>query len=64
MEADRERCNKLVWEIDRKLHEDGVRLIILPDRAETCWQPRVEGLTTMVTASATAGRWRMSGSTK
>ena len=29
----------MVWEIDRKLQEDGARPIILYNRAATCWQP-------------------------
>ena len=37
-----------MWEIDRKLQEDGARPIILHGIAATCWQPRVKGLTIMV----------------
>jgi peptide/nickel transport system substrate-binding protein len=39
IEADRERRKKLVWEIERKLAEDGARPIIFYDRRATCWQP-------------------------
>jgi len=48
MEADQEKRKKLVWEIDRRLQEDGARPIIFHGREATCWQPRVKGLTTMV----------------
>jgi peptide/nickel transport system substrate-binding protein len=47
-EADQEKRKKLVWEIDRKLQEDGARPIIYHGREATCWQPQVKGLTTMV----------------
>ena len=48
METDQEKRKRLVWDIDRKLQEDGARPIILHNRAATCWQPHVKGLTTMV----------------
>ena len=37
-----------MWEIDRKLQEDGARPIIFYYRAASCWQPYVKGLTIMV----------------
>jgi len=48
MEPDQEKRKKLVWEIDRKLQEDGARPIITQNLAGTCWQPHVKGLTMMV----------------
>ena len=48
MEADQEKRKKLVWEIDRKLQEDGARPIIFHGLGATCWQPKVKGLTMMV----------------
>jgi peptide/nickel transport system substrate-binding protein len=48
MEADQEKRKHLVWEIDKRLLEDGARPIIAHGRAATCWQPRVKGLTIMV----------------
>jgi peptide/nickel transport system substrate-binding protein len=48
VEADPEKRKKLVWEIDRKLQEDGARPIIFHGIAATCWQPYVKGLTIMV----------------
>jgi peptide/nickel transport system substrate-binding protein len=47
-ESDQEKRKKLVWEIDRKLQEDGARPIIFHGIFGTCWQPRVKGLTMMV----------------
>jgi peptide/nickel transport system substrate-binding protein len=47
-EADQERRKRLVWEIERKLAEDGARPIIFYSRGATCWQPHVKGLTILV----------------
>ena len=47
-EADPEKRKQLVWEIERKLAEDGARPIIFYDRRDTCWQPYVKGLTITV----------------
>ena len=47
-EADQEKRKQLVWEIERKLAEDGARPIIFYDRRATCWNPQVKGLTLMV----------------
>jgi peptide/nickel transport system substrate-binding protein len=48
MEANPEKRKQLVWEIDRKLQEDGARPIISHNRNATCWHPRVKGLRMMV----------------
>jgi peptide/nickel transport system substrate-binding protein len=56
MEPDQEKRKQLVWEIDKKLQEDGARPIIAHYRQATCWQPRVKGLTTMV--SSIFNGWR------
>ena len=48
MMVDQAARKKLVWEIDKKLLEDGARPIILHNRQGTCWQPHVKGLTIMV----------------
>jgi peptide/nickel transport system substrate-binding protein len=56
-EADQEKRKKLVWQIDRKLQEDGARPIILHGIAATCWQPQVKGLTTMV--NSIYNGWRL-----
>jgi ABC-type transport system substrate-binding protein len=55
-EADQEIRKKLVWEIERKLAEDGARPIIFYDRRATCWQPRVKGLTIMVNSISNGAR--------
>jgi peptide/nickel transport system substrate-binding protein len=46
-EADFDRRKKLVWEIERKLAEDGARPIIFYNRFAYCWQPAVKGWTMM-----------------
>src|SRR5712675_795014 len=56
MEPDQEKRKQLVWEIDKKLQEDGARPIIAHYRQATCWQPRVKGLTMMV--SSIFNGWR------
>jgi peptide/nickel transport system substrate-binding protein len=48
IEADQEKRRALVWEIDRQLQEDVARPIIYHNRAGTCWQPQVKGITLMV----------------
>jgi peptide/nickel transport system substrate-binding protein len=48
MEPDQEKRKKLVWEIDRRLTEDGARPIIYDYRLGTCRTPRVHGVTVMV----------------
>ena len=48
IEADQEKRKELVWEIDRKLQEDGARPIIFYYRAASCQQPYVKGLIIMV----------------
>jgi len=56
-EVDQEKRKQLVWEIERRLAEDGARPIIFYDRRATCWQPRVKGLTLMV--NSLFNGWRM-----
>jgi len=55
--ADREKRRRLVWEIDKKLQEDGARPIIYHTRLATCMQPQVKGLTIMVNSQFNG--WRM-----
>ena len=57
IEADQEKRKQLVWEIERKLAEDGARPIIFYDRRATCWNPQVKGLTLMV--NSLFNGWRM-----
>ena len=56
-EANQEKRRQLVWEIDKKLQEDGARPIIYHFRAATCWQPQLKGLTVMVNSQYNG--WRM-----
>ena len=35
---------KLVWEIDKKLQEDGARPVIMHNMNSTCWWPQVKGV--------------------
>ena len=57
IEANQEKRKQLVWEIDKKLQEDGARPIIYYARDVTCWQPQLKGLTTM--ANSAFNGWRM-----
>src|SRR5215831_15970680 len=57
IEADTQKRKKLVWEIERKLAEDGARPIIFYDRRAMCWQPHVKGWTVMV--NSIFNGWRM-----
>ena len=54
--APADQRKKLVWEIERRLAEDGARPIIFYDRRATCWQPYVKGLTIMVNSIANGAR--------
>ena len=47
-EPDQEKRKKLVWEIDKRLTEDGARPIVYRYDLATCHYPRVHGITTMV----------------
>ncbi len=57
MEADEGKRKKLVWEIERRLAEDGARPIIFYNRFAYCWQPQVKGWTMMV--NSITNNWRM-----
>jgi peptide/nickel transport system substrate-binding protein len=48
MESDPEQRKTLVWEIERRLAEDGARPVIFYPRGGTCRLPAVKGLTIMV----------------
>jgi peptide/nickel transport system substrate-binding protein len=56
IEADANKRKELVWEIERRLAEDGARPIIFYNRAATCWQPYVKGVTLMVNSLFNANR--------
>ena len=54
--ADQELRKKLVWEIDRKLQQDGARPVINHNTAATCWQPQLKGL--MMAENSIFNHWR------
>jgi peptide/nickel transport system substrate-binding protein len=47
-ESDREKRKQLVWEIERRLAEDGARPVIFYPRQATCRHAQVKGMTMMV----------------
>ncbi len=55
--TDQEARKKLVWEIDKKLQEDGARPIIFHTVTGTCMQSKVKGLTIMV--NSIYNGWKM-----
>jgi len=57
MEADQEKRRKLVWEIERRLTEDGARPLVYFNRGGTCRDPKVKNLTVMV--NSIYNGWRM-----
>jgi peptide/nickel transport system substrate-binding protein len=57
IEAEPRKRKKLVWEIERKLAEDGARSIIFYNRFAYCWQAQVKGWTMM--ANSIINNWRM-----
>jgi len=44
MMTDVEQRKKLVWDIDKKLQEDGARPVVYQGQGGTCWWPQVKGL--------------------
>ena len=52
-----EKRKKLVWEIERKLIEDDARPILFYNKAATCREPYVKGLTTMVNSIYNGNRF-------
>jgi len=56
-EADEGKRKTLVWEIERKLAEEGARPIIFYNRFAYCWQPQVKNWTMMV--NSITNNWRM-----
>jgi peptide/nickel transport system substrate-binding protein len=47
-ELDRDKRKKMVWEIEKKLAEDGARPVINHNVANTCWTPQMKGLVLQV----------------
>ena len=57
IEADQAKRKRLIWEIGRKLAEDGTRPIIFYDRRAICWQTQVKGHTIMVDSIFNGDVW-------
>jgi len=57
IESDPAVRKEIAWRIERKLIEDAVRPIIYYQRAATCHQPEVKGLTLM--SNSPFNGWRM-----
>jgi peptide/nickel transport system substrate-binding protein len=57
MEANQDKRHKLVWEIERRLTEDGARPLIHFNRGGICADPKVKNLTVMV--NSIYNGWRM-----
>ncbi len=57
IESDPEKRRRLVWQIEKKLAEDGARPVLFFPRSGTCWYPHVKGFTVMVNSNYNG--WRM-----
>jgi peptide/nickel transport system substrate-binding protein len=54
--TDFEKRRALVWEIDKKLQEDGARPVISHGRGATCWHPQVKGVN--IAVNTIYNHWR------
>jgi len=57
LEPNPDKRREMVWEIERRLVEDGARPLIYFNRGGICWDPAVKGLTVMV--NSIYNGWRM-----
>ena len=57
MEGDPGKRKQIVWEIERRLAEDGARPIIFYPVSGACWQPQFHGHTMMVNGNYNG--WRL-----
>ncbi len=57
MEADQDKRHHMVWEIERRLVEDGAKPLVYFNRGGICWDPSVKGLTVM--SNSIYNGWRM-----
>ncbi len=57
MEPDQNKRRRLVWDIERRLTEDGAKPLIYFNVGGNCWDPSVKGLTIM--ANSIYNGWRM-----
>jgi len=56
-EPDGDKRRQIVWQIERRLAEDGGRPIIFHPKSVHCWYPEVKGFTVMVNSNYNG--WRM-----
>ena len=56
-ETDLEKRKQIVWQIDKKLLEDGARPIIMWNASGTCWHPYVKGFKPMVNSLYNGSRF-------
>jgi peptide/nickel transport system substrate-binding protein len=56
-ESDQDKRKHLVWEIEKKLTEDGARPLIFFNKGAICWQPAVKNLTPI--DNSIYNGWRM-----
>jgi len=56
-ETDPEKRKEIVWDIERRMIDEGVRPVIYHMRAATCWQPQVKNITLMLNSAYNG--WRM-----
>ncbi len=59
MEQNREKRRQLVWDIDKKLQEDGARLVLYHNVSRPAGKPQLKELTIMVNSRFNG--WRMFG---
>jgi peptide/nickel transport system substrate-binding protein len=57
MEPNQDKRRQLVWEIERRLTEDGAKPLVYFNRGGTCRRPEVKNLTIMV--NSIYNGWRM-----
>ena len=57
IEPNQEKRKKLVWEIERRLTEDGAKPLVYFNRGGVCWQPKVKNL--VVNTNSIYNGWRM-----
>jgi len=56
-ETDPEKRKRIVWDIEKRVIEEGVRPVIYHARQATCWQPQVKNITMMINSAYNG--WRM-----
>ena len=57
VEPDPEKRKQIVWDIERRMIDEGVRPVIYHVRSATCWQPQVKNITLMVNSAYNS--WRL-----